>query len=440
MAWSGTPSPGLRVGSCYVASWRGEELGTATFRGLTGIDTLAPLVKYCLSMTRPVLRAWFSFAAAMACFFTWAGEEAAPPELRKLREAYFAQVRKVQDKYFQDITSLPGKHEQALLELEKTFQKAGDLKSLLAVREERGRFAQNPDPSAVRPVERPRPLALLQEDYIRSCRDLARLRAQAVLDLTRKYSQSLSVLQKELTQQGRIEDALRVMREIEQIKDSEPVRTAQGQLSGDPMPDPVSTSVARSGALDLAALSQFVHGEIVSWNSVTGEIICRYDFSRGEQAMDWEGGTLDEVRERLVSPERPVRFLLPFKAVSKIEYAGYLYEGEGGLRVSVGGVVADIGSGPNRTNLVLFQDNEHYALARFQRDIERFMRYESVLTIRETKVEWWLNGKLLSGVTLPRSLSGPVYISLGREGTRSMFDDVVITGVLHTPALLGVAK
>lgn len=349
-------------------------------------------------------------------------------DLVKLREVYEDALRKAEETFIADLAAAPEKHIQDMVNLEAQIQKAGELKPLLAVREERQRFSANPEIPTMPIVESPKQLSTLQETCQARYKEIGLNHAQATLDLSGNYVRRLTALQKDLTQKGRINEALEVMKEIETVKESGAVVAALKHISSGGTGVLMPTQRPRT---DTISIKDLIHGEVVSWNSISGEATCKYDFSSKEQFGDWEDSEVDELRERLVCDSRVVTFQPTFKSISRVEYQAYLYSGENGMRLALGdALTAEIGAGPEHSKLLLYQDNEHFPLVSFERDIEAYMKYEVVLTIADDQVQWDLNGKNIARIPLQRPLASPLRVSFGREGNRTMYDDLTITGVL----------
>ena len=224
---------------------------------------------------------------------------------------------------------------------------------------------------------------------------------------------------------------MKVMKEIEQMKQSDAVKTARERMTGEGTETTPPDAPPKGTGLDASSIEQMIHGKVVSWNSLTAEITCTYDFDTKEQFMDWEGSTTDDLRKRLVCDKKQARFLPAFKSIAKIEYQGYLYSGPGGVRLTLGNsLTAEVGYGDNHGNIVLFQDNEHYPIIKFDRDIEAYKKYDVVLSLQADKVVWDIDGKNVASVPLQRPLQYPLQIGFGRDGNLSMVDNVTITGIL----------
>jgi hypothetical protein len=356
-----------------------------------------------------------------------------PLELRQARKVYEEEIAKAKDQYTQETAAAPQKQIDALLDLEKEFQSGGDLRSLLAVQEERKRFTANPSPSEMTPVEAPRKLRALQMAYLQAHADRRLTQAKTVVDLYQKFMRHLAAVEKDLTRKGRIEDALKVMQEQERLKTDPEYTAATAVISGTaPAAGPAEPATApKSSVIGTDALSKVVHGEIVGWNALTGDITVKYDFSAKEQIQDWEGGTLDDVRGRLRCENAPALFAIPFKSVARVEFEGYLFEGDGGIKLRLGkGLTAEVGAGEKRGKMLLYQNSELFPIATADRPVEPYLKYASQLSIDRDEVAWSVNAQNLNRGKLTMPIPSPFKLGLGSEGNRTTYDNVLINGVL----------
>jgi hypothetical protein len=111
----------------------------------------------------------------------------------------------------------PDQYLQALNTLAKKFTKDGDLDKVLLVRQEIDRFnktKQAPEEAIQAPIE----LASLQAQAIRMPQSIEAGRRKQIGAATARHIDGLEELKKRLTQQGKIEDALKVNDEISVVK------------------------------------------------------------------------------------------------------------------------------------------------------------------------------------------------------------------------------
>lgn len=143
------------------------------------------------------------------------------PELDRYKAIYKQQLTKLANKTKYQRLHIPQYHIKELRKLEAEYQASGDLRSLLAVRTERERFIGDPRIDHIEPVEYPAKLRELQISYIKNYRIIKAKRKQNAENMRNKYTQALQRLQKKLTQQGKIDQALAVMKEIESIQEQD---------------------------------------------------------------------------------------------------------------------------------------------------------------------------------------------------------------------------
>ena len=111
----------------------------------------------------------------------------------------------------------PDQYIQALNTLAQKFGKDGDLDKVLQIRQEIDRFKktkQAPDEA----VQEPRELASLQAKAIKMPQTIEAGRRKQIMAATARHIEGLEELKKRLTQQGQIEDALKVNEEIANVK------------------------------------------------------------------------------------------------------------------------------------------------------------------------------------------------------------------------------
>jgi len=355
-----------------------------------------------------------------------------PPELRKLRRLYKAQIEKVEEKHRKDVEEAPRLHIQELETLQKQYQMAGDLKPLIAVRKERERFTADPSLARVVPVKSPAKLRALQMQYLEKHKEMSRERAKSILELAQKYVRRLGSLQKDLTQEDRIDEALKVMKEIEQAKVDSAVTKARDELTTKPPAQPGKPRDRSSMRIDTASLEKIIHGEITGWNPMTGAITCKYDFNDKDQLRDWEGGTHNSRQGRIICRDAPARLRLVFTSVSRVEYEGFFASGEEGIKMAIGeDLTTEIGAGPDMDKLLAYQDSPHFPLTILPVEFKKFAPYVSVLVLRNGVVDWKVNERNLKKARLRKPITYPTRIGFG-SGSRIMFDNVVVQGVLST--------
>lgn len=152
-----------------------------------------------------------------------------PPEAVKLGEAYRAEVAKLSTQLSETVKALPAAYRAKLAALQNELQASGDLDGYLAVTKEIARFAEavkgEADPFEKVPempetalVAQPKKLRDLQDQYLKAYKEIADRRHKQIEDLTNRYIAQLEILQKDLTIQKRIRDAIAIKRETERLR------------------------------------------------------------------------------------------------------------------------------------------------------------------------------------------------------------------------------
>jgi len=117
-----------------------------------------------------------------------------------------------------ELDELGGAYVKAVRRFREKLLKAGKLDELLVVRQELERFDREDTVKESDFVSSPNELLNLQKVYQRRAERLIRDKHRRILSLTKKYINFLERMQKDLTRQRRIEDALAVKTEIEAVK------------------------------------------------------------------------------------------------------------------------------------------------------------------------------------------------------------------------------
>lgn len=176
---------------------------------------------------------------------------------------------------------------RCLTTLEQTFQQAGDLDSVLIVREEETRFAASPllPPEAM--VKAPKGLADLQTSVLKSMQAVEMKKTDQILNAATRYLAALEGLKKNLTRQGSVDDAVEVNAEISRVKQRAEITAAQfalaaaGAVADAPEPaaaNPVPSDVVPLGARQLPP--KLRHGLVLHYS---------FDRSEGTKVSDKSG-------------------------------------------------------------------------------------------------------------------------------------------------------
>ena len=190
------------------------------------------------------------------------------PELDRYKAIYQKELSSLKATSQTQRLHVPQNHIKAMRVLELEYQQLGDLKNLLAVRKERERFIRNPRSSAINPVTTPNKLRSLQKSYISNYNSIAETRTKKIDDLKYKYIIILKKLQTSLTKQGRIEEALVVMNEIES---SDSIDNTYKPTSFTPYAGNLD-SEEDSKTLNSDTLGKLIHGKVTRWSSYNNQI------------------------------------------------------------------------------------------------------------------------------------------------------------------------
>jgi len=139
-------------------------------------------------------------------------------ELERYKSIYERELTRLSAQSRMQHLRIPQEHIKALSKLEDQYRQAGDLRNLLAVRNERKRFILDPRVDSIAQVDTPAKLRNLQTSYIRKYKSINAGREQEVHATRKKYIEVLQALQKRLTRQNHIDAAMKVMQEIESVQ------------------------------------------------------------------------------------------------------------------------------------------------------------------------------------------------------------------------------
>ena len=346
-----------------------------------------------------------------------------PVELTRLRELYEAQIQKIDEDYLKERLDKPMHYLEDLAALGSSYQKSGNLRSLLKVRQERDRFDKARDLDSMVPVAAPADLRALQAKHIAAFRKTGEYRAARKAELKKKYAARLVALQTDLTKQNRIDEALVVMEAAEVLKGT----------SGSSSPTSPAPGVSPPQAVSSDPLSA-IHGDVVRWNPLTSEITVAYDFSAPEQLEDWAGGEGSE-DEQLIARERLVRFKPAFAGVYSIDYETSRLEGDGPLAVALSGNLhAELGSGEDGVRNLLYQDHSRFPILDERGDVRDARIYFCAIKLDGGKVKWDVNRLVQGHRPLLRPLRYPTWLGVGSAQCTSTFDNITVTGVLRRSA------
>jgi len=170
-------------------------------------------------------------------------------ELDQYQEQYRRGIEKLELAFREKRLAMPAAQVQALRKLESDYQRAGDLQGMLAVQRERKRFVVDPRGASVPTLQSPPELAKLMRAYKARFAEAAVERDFAVSGLNRRYQEVLKALQVKLTQQGRIEDATKVMKTIASLGNVKTETVRQPTATAAPAAPAAAASGGESSAV-----------------------------------------------------------------------------------------------------------------------------------------------------------------------------------------------
>ena len=369
---------------------------------------------------------------------------ALPREVRVLKAVYDEQITRIRGQQAADVKSAKSDYIAGLGELEKKFLSAGDLKPLLAVRKEKQSVSGGAAFGESGTATGPAALEGLQKSYTQACKDARMACAESIVELSQRYRARLASLQKDLTRQDRIEDALVVLTETEEIPNYPEVHQAQKQIAaGGTLEDSAGVSAAAAHTareIDTAALAAYFHAEINGWNSITHQLTCTFDFRSEDQLAAWEGAGFDALRSRMICGRRTAWLKPTFASISRITFDGYHHEGTGPLRCAVGkNLVCDVEPGADGKAL-LHQGNAFFPLHQSQGGAQPYVKYPSTIMLAGGRVEWTSGRRSFPAQKVQKPLGTPLAVGFGHAEASAMFDNVTVTGVLSPATMRAVAR
>lgn len=180
----------------------------------------------------------------VAAFLAFAGAAAAQNstgEFARAQQIYQEQIKGIRDDAARKAEACDLACLAALDQLQKEYQGAGDLNGVLAVQAERNRLRPETNAHVVSVSLVPQRVQALRASHGDTRKKIDADRATQVQSLVQKYLTHLANLKKELTKQGRIDEALTVESEIAVVKGSD-LKEAQAVLGG-PAPKPPAEEV-----------------------------------------------------------------------------------------------------------------------------------------------------------------------------------------------------
>ena len=369
-----------------------------------------------------------------------ADDPAPPQELTRYAAVFAEEIDRIARERDKDLERAYERHIEALRRLEKQYQRAGDLKELLAVREEIARFEGDPAVASIQVTTPPAALSKLLQNFVDGYKEIQLNAARRVIDLSEKYIHRLDLLQKELTRRDLIDEAMMVLKVSEQVPSTPAVVQAHAQIEsgGVAAPPPgadATTHLADDEQVQAEAVKAYFRGRVVAWNSITRQVTLEYDFRDEEQLADWGGGTIDELRECLLADREAIPFKEAFQSVSKVEYEASHYAGDGPLRVALGSFLyADVRPGAEG-KAILHQGSEHFPLHASSGGTFTYGSYEASLEVEEDKAKWSFGHRNFPEKTFRGRMPTAVNVVFGHEDAKATYDDIRITAVLSPQTL-----
>lgn len=138
-------------------------------------------------------------------------------ELAELQAWYRQEQGRIDDNYLASMVAIEGDYAKQLKDLEKSLTSKGDLEGILAVRKEKERFTQAKSLTADAIVSTPAELQTVQMKNISQPAALKTAKNMATEKLICSYLEKLEILKKNLTQNLKIAEAVKVKEEITRI-------------------------------------------------------------------------------------------------------------------------------------------------------------------------------------------------------------------------------
>ncbi len=349
-------------------------------------------------------------------------------DLAQMQSIYSEQIQKVEQQIRAERLQLPQEYLGALRGLENEYQQAGDLPALLAVQKERKQFAAHPRIKDLAKATTPAKLTALQTQFIQRDSKIRGSSKTRLNDLKEQYTRALQNLQRELTRQSHIEDAVAVMNAVEALKSSQP---GTAPLSAPRAKSPTTASPRpRSGELSIDDLRHLLKGEIKQWNSRSGKISIAYDFSDTRQGADWKGGRIDANTQSLVCNKTTAWLLPQFSSISQLEYRGDFRRSGERTRANIGNTLfIDMLAGAD-SHVVIHQQSEQNPTVEIPNNLKRSIPNHAKVTLAGRKVTCAVNYQQTRSGDLSLAVTFPAFVGFGYAPDNSAYKAVRVTGVL----------
>jgi len=198
-----------------------------------------------------------------------------PPRLETVRREYEGKLLEIQQERDNRAKAQGDWYQRGLDGIETSLKNEGDLEGLLALRAERERFKREESFSSNTLAQTPVELVDLQGQCQTALARYEDEKNEQVVKLAQGYMTTLAALMKDLTQQGRIDEALSVRQERDGVHLSAAVASAEAALAesaaqrGQPRPDSTATPTTAAGNAQ----------EAERWDATGGPDVAIYDES-----------------------------------------------------------------------------------------------------------------------------------------------------------------
>jgi hypothetical protein len=214
------------------------------------------------------------------------------PNLDDCKTSYTKMLQEIETESLGNLMSYPDEYLNAVETMAQAFQQKGDLEGWQAVTAEKNRFAIARTVSERDLVKEPNALRKMQLHYRESVKRTKLIRAKKIVAMTTRYIQTLENMQKKLTVDGKIEEALRVKTELQRVETSgEFVNSSKllaEETKNEPKPDdkPAGQGIVKAGNVALAkrgakASAPLNAGELNDGNTT------KYDGKKGFAHGGW---------------------------------------------------------------------------------------------------------------------------------------------------------
>ncbi len=205
-------------------------------------------IKFCvinnLSLKDKKMKIYKAIVLSCLSLILFNSSLSAATDISKLNAIYEKEIEKIGIEYISDNNEWPEKYLKSLKILQNKAQKDGKLDDWQLINNETTRFSMSKTISTEALAQSPASLLKLQKQYINIQPELDLTKHKKVYDLTKKYTSRLSTLQKSLTQNGKIEDAIKIKEEIAKVNARREVVEANLAIKENTKSDNAETPVA----------------------------------------------------------------------------------------------------------------------------------------------------------------------------------------------------